>query len=84
MKKLSDTFVTESNDSARIALQKMNNSDLLNCFIEFINTRALMDFLSECLWNEKASIKNFARHWIVNTMIDEKVTIDDLKKSGWC
>lgn len=83
MKKLSDTFVKESKGSARIALQKMDNKKLWDCFVDFLNSEAAVDFLNDCLFSDKASVRDLARKWMVSKLIEENVTMDDLESDGW-
>ena len=84
MKKLSDTFVNESKGEVMRLLNNMDNSKLWNCFFDFFNNNAAVDFLSDCFWSDKKSMKEAARNWVINTMLDEELSMDDLKRGGWC
>ncbi len=85
MKKLSDTFVNESNKGVKDALQNISNSKLMDCFLEFFTTDIAWEFIEWCLKHNNPTLTNSARKWLIDRISNSKeITMNDLEKGGWC
>lgn len=85
MKNLSDTIVTESKGDVKSVLQNMDSKTLTSFFLEWHTQETAWEFLEWCLDSKNYSfLREMARDWLINTMLDEEISMDDLKRGGWC